>query len=89
MKQIKPIFNLTPEEQEIEDELERGDYESVPVTAEFRSELADIAKNTLAKNKMITIRLSERSLMRVKAAAAREGLPYQTFISSLLHKHVS
>lgn len=52
-----------------------------------KKRFAEIAKNTLAKNKSITVRVSERNLMRLKAAAAREGIPYQTFISSLIQKH--
>ena len=42
---------------------------------------------TIAKNKIITIRLSEKNLINVKAAADREGLSYQTFISALIHKN--
>jgi predicted DNA binding CopG/RHH family protein len=84
---MKPIFNLTPEEQEIEDELERGDYVSIPATPEDKAEWAAIARNTVEKNKVITIRLSEKNLINVKAAAAREGLSYQTFITSLIHKN--
>ncbi len=83
----EPIFNLTPEEQEIEAAIERGEYTSVPNLEEEKKRFAEIAKNTLAKNKTITIRLSERNLMHVKAAAAREGLSYQTFITSLIHKN--
>jgi predicted DNA binding CopG/RHH family protein len=89
MKAIKPIFNLNKEEKAEHDTLARGGYKSVKVTPERKQEFVEAAKNTIAKNKMITIRLSERNLVKVKAAAAREGLPYQTFISALIHKHVS
>jgi predicted DNA binding CopG/RHH family protein len=84
---MKPIFNLTQEEQEIEDAILRGEYKEVPNMQEEIERFKLIAKNTLAKNKTITIRLSERNLMHVKAAAAREGLSYQTFIASLIHKN--
>ncbi|MEK9167834.1 MAG: antitoxin, partial [Patescibacteria group bacterium] len=40
------------------------------------------------KNKTISIRISERDLLRLKAKAAEEGLPYQTLITSTLHKLV-
>jgi predicted DNA binding CopG/RHH family protein len=39
------------------------------------------------KRKAITIRLPERDLFRLKAEALRDGLPYQTLISSVLHKY--
>ena len=84
----EPIFNLTEEELVIEAEFERGEYEPVPNLAEEKLRLQQIAKNTIAKNKTITVRVSERNLMRLKAAAAREGVPYQTLISSLIHKHI-
>jgi predicted DNA binding CopG/RHH family protein len=84
----EPIFNLTPEEQEIEDAFERGEYVSMPILAEEKTRLAAIARNTLAKNRVITIRVTERNFNHIKAVAAREGLPYQTLITSVLHKHV-
>lgn len=89
MKIIKPIFNLNKEEQAEHDALVRSGYKSASLTPERKQEFVEAAKNTIAKNKMITIRLSERNLIKIKAAAAREGLPYQTFVSALLHKHVS
>lgn len=84
---MKKQFNLTQEEEKIEAKLERGDRVSVPVSEEQKKKLAEIAKYTLAKNKAITIRVSERNLKRLKAAAAREGVPYQTLVSSLIQKH--
>ncbi len=84
---MKPVFNLTPEEQEIENAIERGEYESVPNLEEAKTDAVATARNTIAKNKIITIRLSEKNLINVKAAAAREGLSYQTFIASLIHKN--
>lgn len=59
-----------------------------------RNEKAEIAalrtaaKNTLAKNKRINIRLSEGDLLGIQAKAVEEGLPYQTLISSVLHKYL-
>ena len=83
----EPIFNLTPEELEMEVEFERGEWKSVSNLEEEKKRFQEIAKNTIAKNKVITVRLSEKNLIKVKAAAAREGIPYQTFITSLIHKN--
>lgn len=83
----EPIFNLTPEELEMEAEFERGEWESVPNLEEEKKRFQQIARNTIAKNKVITVRLTEKNLIKVKAAAAREGIPYQTFITSLIHKN--
>ncbi|MBN1114372.1 MAG: antitoxin [Oligoflexia bacterium] len=38
------------------------------------------------KEKRITIRLNENDLNIIKNIAAEEGLSYQTFISTILHK---
>jgi predicted DNA binding CopG/RHH family protein len=46
-----------------------------------------MARHTLEKSEAINIRLTEKSLIKVKVAAAREGLSYQAFISSLIHKN--
>ncbi|MEZ4104113.1 MAG: hypothetical protein R3B60_02385 [Candidatus Paceibacterota bacterium] len=78
-------FNLTKEEQTMHDAV---DWSSArPITKEEQVGLKKIARNTTAKNKVITIRVSERNLVRLKAAATREGVPYQTFISSLIQKN--
>jgi predicted DNA binding CopG/RHH family protein len=85
MTKIKHNFTLTPEEQAWHDAI---DWDSSrPITSEEQERFKQIARNTTAKNKVITVRVSERNLAHLKAAAAREGVPYQTFISSLIQKH--
>jgi predicted DNA binding CopG/RHH family protein len=88
MKKINKITQLTNEEQVEHDTLVKGGYHSIPNLEEEKKRMALVAKNTLAKKRVITLRITEPNYRRIKAAAAREGLPYQTFISSLLHKHV-
>lgn len=83
----KKKVKLNKEEQSQSDAIDRGEFSSVQNFSKRKGELETIAQRTLAKNKAITIRLSERNLMRLKAAAAREGIPYQTFVSSLIHKN--
>ena len=48
-----------------------------------------IARTTLKKNRKINIRLSENDLTALQRRAAREGIPYQTLIGSVLHKYAS
>ncbi len=54
-----------------------------------KEEYAQYAKNTFLKNKRINIRMSEKDLMDIKTKSLEEGIPYQTLISSILHKYVS
>ena len=82
-------YELTKEEQEILDAVEKGKFVSVPNFEEEKKRFREIARNTLNKTKNINIRLSERDLSRLKRKAAEEGIPYQTLVSSILHKYSS
>ena len=48
-----------------------------------------IARNTMKKNRKINIRISENDLSALQRRAAREGIPYQTLIGSVLHNYSS
>jgi len=47
------------------------------------------AKATFRKDRRLNIRLSSKDLEAIQKRALVEGLPYQTLISSLLHKYAS
>jgi predicted DNA binding CopG/RHH family protein len=83
-------YYLDDEEQEtleaVEKALDEGTVESTPDLETRRKELQQIARNTLNKTRNINIRLTERDLYRLKAKAIEEGIPYQTLVSSILHK---
>ncbi len=51
--------------------------------------LQQYARNTLQKDKRINIRMSSADLDRVRVIATQQGIPYQTLISSIIHKYVS
>ncbi len=82
MKKIK----LNKEEKEILNLAESGRVFSVKNKKREIIKYSKIAKGTLAKNKTISIRMSEVDLIKIKEKAIQEGIPYQTFISSTLHK---
>ena len=42
-----------------------------------------------SKNKIVTLRLNNNDLEQIKSIANTEGIPYQTLISSILHKYVN
>jgi len=85
---MKKDLKLDKEEKEILKALENNVSAIKPVSSAERKKLTQIAQNTFAKNKSINIRISERDLLHLKARAAQEGLPYQTLISSVLHKYI-
>ena len=77
------------EEKKILESYERGEWRSVKdLKAEVRT-LRTAARNTMLKDKRINIRMSSRDLNQVQVIAAQEGIPYQTLISSIIHKFVS
>lgn len=79
---------LSSEEKELLDSVEAGNYESV-LTESRRKELKSIAQNTFKKDKRINIRISNRDLMAIQSRASEEGMPYQTLVSSVIHKYIS
>ena len=46
------------------------------------------AEATFKKDRRINIRISNRDLQALKKRALAEGIPYQTLVSSILHKYV-
>jgi len=82
-------YELTKEEQGLLDEVEKGEWKSVPNLMDEKKRFQEIARNTLNKTKNINIRLSERDLSRLKRKATEEGIPYQTLAASILHKFTS
>lgn len=80
---------LTEEEQEILDSFERGEWVPVKDLSKRKRELIRYARNTLKKDKRLNIRISERDLNELQKKAVSEGLPYQTFVSSIIHKYVN
>ena len=80
---------LTEEEQEILNSFERGEWFPVKNLSKRKKELIRYARNTLTKDKRLNIRISERDLNELQKKAVSEGLPYQTFVSSIIHKFVN
>jgi len=81
--------NLNKEERNILESFENDEWQSVSDLDKRKSTLKRYAKNTLLKNKRVNIRISERDMMELRKRAVEEGLPYQTLISSILHKYIN
>lgn len=80
---------LTKEEKEILDSFEKDEWIPVENLAERKKEMIAYARNTLRKDKRLNIRISERDLLELQKKAVREGLPYQTYVSSIIHKFIN
>ena len=82
-------LKLDAEELQILEDLERGELESIRDFKREKRSLEEAATKSLQKDKRINIRLSSRDLDTIRKQAAKEGMPYQTLISSTLHKLAS
>lgn len=81
-------FELDNYEEELLRDFESGKLKSIKNATKEKTRYQTYAGALLQKNKNINIRLSEHDLIRLKARALEEGLPYQTYLSSLIHKHL-
>ena len=81
MKKIK----LDKKEDEILQDFEKGKYKSV--LKEKIPVVRDAAKASLNKNRNINLRVAEKDLLKIKQKSLKAGIPYQTIISSLMHKY--
>lgn len=86
-KRKKDIFNLDEVEKELSDSFDRGEWESVENLEEETQKARQAASQYFRKNARINVRISSSDLERLKQMAAYEGLPYQTLITSILHKY--
>jgi predicted DNA binding CopG/RHH family protein len=79
---------LDQEEQEILDAFESGQLTRSANCQEELEQHQKIASATLDQNSTISISVSEKDLRLLKKCALAEGLPYPSFISSILHKFI-
>ncbi len=77
------------EEKELLESYERDEWQSVPDLESESSRYRGYAKETFRKDKRVNIRISQKDLMAIQKRALEEGVPYQTLISSILHKYLA
>jgi predicted DNA binding CopG/RHH family protein len=77
------------EERETIAAYERGEFKPVRGQRAAKQAAIGAARRYLRKDARINIRLSNADLEMLKRRAAQEGLPYQSLISSVLHKYVA
>ena len=82
-------MKLDANEKEVLESVERGEWRSVKGAKRERSRYARYARATFRKDRRLNIRISSKDLDAIQKRALEEGLPYQTLISSLLHKYAS
>jgi predicted DNA binding CopG/RHH family protein len=82
-------MKVSKEEKELHDSVEREEWVSIPDFRKEAKRYQEYANATFRKDKRVNIRISEKDLTKIQKRALQEGLPYQTLISSILHKFVT
>ena len=82
-------MRLDAEEKRVLASVERGEWRSAKGGKRDRNRYAAYAKATFRKDRRLNIRISSKDLEAIQKRALEEGLPYQTLVSSVLHKYAS
>jgi len=77
------------EESELINSVEAGEWSSVSDLASMKERLMKAASETALKDYRINVRISKRDVEALKTKALEEGIPYQTLVTSILHKYVT
>lgn len=85
------VFNieLDAEERDLLESYERGEWVPVPDMEARIAEYQEAARTFLRKDRRVNIRLATNDLAALQSIALEEGIPYQTLMSSILHKYVT
>ncbi len=73
------------EEKELIESYNRGEWK--PIKKKDQKVYVTAAKESITKNKRINIRLTSKDYHDIQVKAVEEGIPYQTLISSIIHKY--
>ncbi len=82
-------LKLQQDELELLASYEADEWQSAKKLSEQKEQYRGYARSTLRKDKRVNIRISEKDLLALQKRAVRQGIPYQTLISSVLHKYVN
>lgn len=80
---------LNPEEREILDRFQRGELRSVAGAQRELDAARQAARNTFNKTRRVNLRVTERDFELAHSRAREEGMPYQTLLSSVIHKYLA
>ena len=76
---------LDKEEKDLVESYENGEWKAIE--KKNHKIYLKAAKESISKNKRINIRLTSKDYHDIQVKAIEEGIPYQTLISSLIHKY--
>jgi predicted DNA binding CopG/RHH family protein len=83
------MMKMDADEKALLESVERGEWKPAKSGKRERAKYSRYARATFRKDRRLNIRLSSKDLEAIQKRALAEGLPYQTLISSLLHKYAA
>ena len=86
---VVDIDGLNAEEREILEHFERGELTAASEAQREMETAQHAARNTFNKTRRVNLRVTERDFNLAHARAREEGIPYQTLLSSVIHKYLS
>jgi len=86
----KKVFEpIDEEERDLMESIEKDEWRSVKHLEKEKVKAIAAARNTLKKDKRINLRLTQKDYHQIQVKAIEEGIPYQTLISSIIHKYLN
>ena len=83
------MAKLNKEEKDLLKSYDAGEWKSVKPSKEDARRYQNYARSTFQKDRRVNIRISSKDLDDMRKKALQEGIPYQTLMSSVIHKYVS
>ena len=86
---VQAFEPIDEEERELMESIENDEWRSVKNFKKDKENAESAARNTLKKDKRINLRLTQKDYHKIQVKAVEEGIPYQTLISSIIHKYLN
>ena len=86
---IKAFEPIDEEERDLMESIEKDEWRSIKHIEKEKEKAIAAAQNTLKKDKRINLRLTQKDYHQIQVKAIEEGIPYQTLISSIIHKYLN
>jgi len=85
----KAFEPIDEEERDLMESIEKDEWRSVKNIEKEKEKAIAAARNTLKKDKRINLRLTQKDYHKIQVKSIEEGIPYQTLISSIIHKYLN
>jgi predicted DNA binding CopG/RHH family protein len=85
----KDFSPIDQQEKELMASLESEEWQPVDSLEQEKKGFVEAAGNTLKEDKRINLRLTQKDYHQIQLKAIEEGIPYQTLISSIVHKYLN